>query len=158
MDSGFMPNINNTISPAPQMAMQVTVATPICKFNHRLAIPTPLTPPGFYCKQNAHCGKGMTFSINPTTEKTQAMFKQMAIAQKGTGATAGIVGGTVAATTAVAVATTAAAGAVATAQPAGIVAGNGNTVNGVCACSCFCGVAAFPVAAQGAFAVGGMSG
>jgi hypothetical protein len=31
MDSGFMPNINNTIVPAPQMAMQVTVATPICK-------------------------------------------------------------------------------------------------------------------------------
>lgn len=31
-DSGFMPNVNNTVSPAPQMAMQVTVATPICKF------------------------------------------------------------------------------------------------------------------------------
>jgi plastocyanin len=31
VDSGFMPNINNTVSPAPQMAMQVTVATPICK-------------------------------------------------------------------------------------------------------------------------------
>jgi plastocyanin len=32
MDSGFMPNTNNTIVPAPQMAMQVTVATPICKW------------------------------------------------------------------------------------------------------------------------------
>ena len=32
MDSGFMPNVNNTIVPAPQMAMQVTVATPICMF------------------------------------------------------------------------------------------------------------------------------
>ena len=31
-DSGFMANINNSVSPAPQMAMQVTVATPICKF------------------------------------------------------------------------------------------------------------------------------
>lgn len=31
MDSGFMPNLNNTVSPAPQMAMQVTVATPLCK-------------------------------------------------------------------------------------------------------------------------------
>jgi plastocyanin len=30
MDSGFMPNANNTVVPAPQMAMQVTVATPIC--------------------------------------------------------------------------------------------------------------------------------
>lgn len=32
MDSGFMPNINNTVNPAPQMAMQVTVSTPLCKF------------------------------------------------------------------------------------------------------------------------------
>lgn len=31
MDSGFMSNPNNTVVPAPQMAMQVTVATPICK-------------------------------------------------------------------------------------------------------------------------------
>jgi plastocyanin len=30
VDSGFMANVNNTIVPAPQMAMQVTVATPIC--------------------------------------------------------------------------------------------------------------------------------
>jgi hypothetical protein len=32
MDSGFMSNPNNTVSPPPQMAMQVTVTTPICKF------------------------------------------------------------------------------------------------------------------------------
>jgi hypothetical protein len=31
MDSGFMPNINSTVNPAPQMALQVTVATPLCK-------------------------------------------------------------------------------------------------------------------------------
>lgn len=31
MDSGFMPNPNNTIVPPPMMAMQVTVATPLCK-------------------------------------------------------------------------------------------------------------------------------
>jgi hypothetical protein len=30
-DSGFMANINNTVSPAPQMAIQVTVATPVCE-------------------------------------------------------------------------------------------------------------------------------
>lgn len=29
-DSGFMPNVNNTVSPPPQMGMQVTVSTPIC--------------------------------------------------------------------------------------------------------------------------------
>jgi plastocyanin len=33
MDSGFMPNINSTVNPPPQMAMQVTVATPLCKWN-----------------------------------------------------------------------------------------------------------------------------
>ena len=38
---------------------------------------------GFYCKQKGHCGKGMTFSINPTEEKSQAKFKQMAIDQNG---------------------------------------------------------------------------
>lgn len=31
MDSGFKPNANNSVVPPPQMAMQVTVATPICK-------------------------------------------------------------------------------------------------------------------------------
>lgn len=40
-----------------------------------------------------HCGKGMVFSINPTAEKTQAMFQQMAIAQKGDGSATPITGG-----------------------------------------------------------------
>lgn len=31
MDTGFVPNPNNTVSPAPQVAMQVTVNTPLCK-------------------------------------------------------------------------------------------------------------------------------
>ena len=31
MDSGFMPNINNTVVPPPQMAIQVKVSTPLCK-------------------------------------------------------------------------------------------------------------------------------
>lgn len=31
MDSGFMPNPNNTVSPPPQVAMQVMVDTPLCK-------------------------------------------------------------------------------------------------------------------------------
>jgi hypothetical protein len=30
-DSSFMPNPNNTISPPPQMAMQVMVSTPLCE-------------------------------------------------------------------------------------------------------------------------------
>lgn len=32
MDTGFVPNPNNTVVPAPKMAMQVTVDTPICEY------------------------------------------------------------------------------------------------------------------------------
>jgi plastocyanin len=31
INSGFMPNINNTVVPPPQMAIQVKVSTPLCK-------------------------------------------------------------------------------------------------------------------------------
>jgi hypothetical protein len=77
MDSGFQPNPNNTVNPPPQVAMQVMVDTPLW----------------FYCKQAGHCGKGMTFSINPTAAKTQAMFQAAAIAQNGTGTGSTITGG-----------------------------------------------------------------
>jgi len=40
MSSGFMANINNTISPAPQLAMQVTVSTPLCKFPNLPTLPS----------------------------------------------------------------------------------------------------------------------
>jgi len=158
MDSGFMPNANNTISPAPQMAMQVTVATPIW----------------FYCRQKAHCGKGMTFSINPTAAKTAAMFKSMAIAQNGTGTVSPIAGGSAApaapaapsaappAPAPSAAAPPPPANPVAAAPPAGasVAAGTGTVqAGGACACSCLCGVAAFPNAAvQGINSFGGMSG
>ncbi len=33
MDSGFLANPNNTVSPAPQVAMQVMATTPLCKFS-----------------------------------------------------------------------------------------------------------------------------
>ncbi|KJR85550.1 serine-threonineeeee rich protein [Sporothrix schenckii 1099-18] len=76
MDSGFQPNANNSVNPPPQVALQVMVDTPLW----------------FYCRQKGHCGKGMTFSINPTAAKTQAMFQQMAIAQNGTGTGSAITG------------------------------------------------------------------
>lgn len=158
MDSGFMPNANDTIVPAPQMAMQVTVATPIW----------------FYCRQKTHCGKGMTFSINPTAAKTQAMFKGMAVAQNGTGTLAPIQGGTAAPPASAGVAPPAAspppaaaappaaappaAAPPAAAPPAAIASGSGQQEAGACACSCFCGVSAFPLAAQGLGGYGGMSG
>lgn len=35
MDSGFQANPNNTVNPPPQVAMQVMVDTPLCKFSPR---------------------------------------------------------------------------------------------------------------------------
>lgn len=132
IDSGFMANANNSVTPAPQMAMQVTVSTPIW----------------MYCAQKGHCGKGMTFSINPTTTKTQAMFESMAIAQNGTGTASGITGGS-----------TTTAAAAAAASTGSIVTGTGTVTDGQCTCSCLCGAAAFPAAAiQGVSAFGGVAG
>lgn len=143
MDTGFMANPNNTVSPAPQVAMQVTVATPLW----------------FYCRQANHCGKGMTFSINPSVNKTQAMFQQMAIAQKGAGATAVIAGGQPAASAAPPAASAPAAVAPPAANAPTMVGGTGQMENGACACSCLCGAAAFPNAAvQGVGAFGGIAG
>lgn len=149
MDSGFMPNINNSLAVnPPKMAMQVTVATPLW----------------FYCRQTGHCGKGMTFSINPQNgtdgNKTAAAFEQLAIQQNGTGSTAAIAGGTSsAAPVSLASATATAAGSSSTAG-SGLTSGSGTlNSNGACACSCLCGTAAFPNAAvQGIGAFGGMSG
>jgi len=153
MDSGFMPNANNTVSPAPQMAMQVTVATPIW----------------FYCRQKAHCGKGMTFSINPTAEKSHAMFQQMAVAQNGTGTLAPIQGGEASASVAPPAASAAppAAAPPAAVEPpkaappaeaGAMVPSVGQMQNGQCSCSCLCGVSSFPSEAQGINSFGGMSG
>jgi plastocyanin len=155
IDSGFMANANNSISPAPQLAIQVTVSTPIW----------------FYCRQATHCGKGMTFSVNPTAAKTQADFKAQAIAQNGTAAAAPPAAG---AGTSSAAATSGLATAVIVGGPAkateaaastssaasSMVPGTGTTVaGGACACSCLCGVAAFPNAAvQGLASFGGLSG
>ncbi|TVY46565.1 putative GPI-anchored cupredoxin [Lachnellula cervina] len=140
-DSGFMPNTNNSVVPAPQMAMQVTVATPIW----------------FYCKQKGHCGKGMTFSINPTANKTQAMFQQMAIAQNGTGTATGITGGSSAA--AAPPASSSSSSSSSSGSSGSMVSSQGTTnAAGACTCACLCGVASFPSAAQGVGGFGGMSG
>lgn len=110
----------------------------------------------------------MTFSINPTAEKTQAMFQQMAIAQNGTGAASPITGSSAsaaapppAASTAAAAAPPPPAGSSAAPPPtsSGLATGTGNVSNGACDCSCLCGMAAFPNAAvQGIGSYGGMSG
>jgi len=109
MDSGFQPNPNNTVNPPPQVAMQVMVDTPLW----------------FFCKQNGHCGKGMTFSINPTAEKTQELFQSMAIAQNGTGAGSAITGNGGAAAAAPAAPAGSSAAAAAPAASATVAAGEG---------------------------------
>jgi plastocyanin len=159
MDSGFQSNPNNTVNPPPQVAMQVMVSTPLW----------------FYCRQNNHCGKGMAFSINPTAEKTHAMFQSLAIQQRGQGAGSAITGGQPAAAAPPAGAAPPAAPAassppaavapgapgVGAALPSGVVAGAGTVASdGTCMClvSCQFDSSQFPAAAQGAGAFGGVGG
>ncbi|KAM0235974.1 hypothetical protein ACHAPO_005196 [Fusarium lateritium] len=157
MDSGFMANPNNTVSPPPQVAMQVMVDTPLW----------------FYCKQGNHCGQGMVFSVNPTLEKTHAKFKEMAIQQKGDGKLAPIQGGEPAPpaeskpaeaappATPPAAPPAAPPAEAAPAPPAatGVVPGKGTVApDGSCVCHVSCAAGAFPAAAQGINSFGGMAG
>ncbi|KAK1995961.1 Cupredoxin [Colletotrichum falcatum] len=151
MNSGFMANPNNSVNPPPQVAMQVMVSDPLW----------------FYCAQNGHCGKGMTFSINPTAEKTQAIFQSMAIAQKGKGASGAITGGTppaappAAAPAASAPAAAPPAAAAPAAPATGAVQQGTGQINGAgaCVCAVTCSAGSFPaVNAQGVGSFGGMAG
>lgn len=137
VDSGFMPNANNTINPPPTMMFQVMTTSPVW----------------MYCRQEGHCGKGMVFSVNPTADKSQATFKSAAISINGTSTdTSSAAGSSAAAVAATSV-------AVAPAASASVVQGSGTLVNGggACDCSCLCGVNAFPAnAGLGMF--GGVGG
>ncbi|KAI2631922.1 Cupredoxin [Hypoxylon sp. NC1633] len=148
MDTGFQANPNDSLNPPPMVAMQVVTTDPLW----------------FYCRQAGHCGKGMTFSINPSAAKTQAMFQQMAIAQNGTGTGSAITGnatesgassaGTAAATSVA----TSAATAAATATGA-VSMGTGLVEGGACVCAVTCSSGSFPaVAAQGIGSFGGFAG
>lgn len=128
---------------------------------------------GFYCKQGNHCGAGMVFSVNPTAEKTHAMFQQKAIEQKGDGKATPVTGGEGApppAKGSEAAAPPPAKGgeAAAPAPPAkggekggatGNAPGQGQVVGGSCVCMVSCSAQGFPAAqAQGLNARGGMAG
>lgn len=166
MDTGFQANPNGTISPPPQVAMQVMTGDALW----------------FYCRQGPHCGKGMVMSINPTAEKTQAMFQSLAIAQNGTGAGGAITGNPAAgapapnpaagapassaapsvvdsASSTLAQLPTETANAGGAAQPTnGVVAGVGTLLpDGACQCSCDCINAGF-VNGVGLGAIGGVGG
>jgi plastocyanin len=169
-DTGFMPNPNNTVVPPPMVAMQVAVDTPLCKIHPRFLLDATMLicGIGFYCRQTTpgnHCGKGMTFSINPSQQKSQGAFANAAIAQNGTVASSAAPPALVASAppASVEAATVAAAvpteSAVAPAAATGVVSGSGQQVEGeACSCSCFCGVGSFPLPGQGAGMVGGISG
>ncbi|KAF3936651.1 hypothetical protein ABW19_dt0206277 [Dactylella cylindrospora] len=148
IDSGLMPNINNTVVPAPifKYTVDTTEAT------------------WWYCKQRTgtHCGKGMTFAINPTKEKTFDQFKSMAIAQNGTATSAPTAAPTYAPPSGASSTVTLVAGSPSGTEtaPSGVatwVDGNGNGGAGACQCQCFCGVAAYP-SGYGINNYGGMPG
>ncbi|KAK6358820.1 hypothetical protein TWF696_000002 [Orbilia brochopaga] len=149
VDSGFMPNPNNTIVPPPVFKFTVTTTEPIW----------------FYCKQRTgtHCGKGMTFAINPTAEKSFEQFRSMAIAQNGTDTATPPVGvptdavAPVASDTVTLVAGNPSATNTAQVGVATTVIGTGNGAGGACQCQCFCGVAAYP-SGLGINNYGGMPG
>ncbi|KAG0136745.1 hypothetical protein HOY82DRAFT_514165 [Tuber indicum] len=153
-DSNFLPNANNTVSPAPTFKYTVTAKEPTW----------------WYCKQRNgnHCGRGMVFAINPTAEKSFDTFKANAIRINGTATTttgaAATVSGvsstvTLIGETSAGVTTSANGGAVATKSAAApIVTGwNQGASGAACSCACFCGVGAYP-AGDGIGAYGGMGG
>ena len=103
----------------------------------------------------------MVFSINPTAAKTQANFKELAIAQNGTGVIPPIAGGPPIAEPPAAPSSVVAPPPAGTQAPAqgGMATGVGQIENGQCSCSCLCGVDSFPnPALQGRGAYGGMTG
>ncbi|KAH7926661.1 hypothetical protein BV22DRAFT_1128017 [Leucogyrophana mollusca] len=61
IDSGFMPVSANATMPADYSFKMTNDSTM-----------------WFYCRQTGHCQKGMVFAINPTAQKTFAMFQQAA--------------------------------------------------------------------------------
>ncbi|OJD09922.1 hypothetical protein AJ78_08857 [Emergomyces pasteurianus Ep9510] len=124
IDSGFMPNPNNTVSPAPNMQFQVTTLDPVWMF----------------CSQGKHCQQGMVFSINPTAEKSQARFKELARA--GAVASPPPTVGSGGSNTDISPASPTQDNAT---PQATIAIGNGQMGSGdACSCSCLCGMGSWP--------------
>ena len=109
----------------------------------------------------------MVFSINPTAEKTQAMFQSLAIQQNGTGEATPITGGNAGENPPPAQsseATPAQNSETPPAQgeqppPAGATPGQGTVgADGSCTCVVSCNPGGFPANAQGVGATGGFGG
>lgn len=157
-DSGFMPNASGDEAKAPRFDFVVTEAA----------------PSWWYCKQKMpkpHCGSGMVFAINPTAEKSFAIFQAAAKAQNGTEAATTAAADVAASTGApitlsvdnggvVVTPTSAAADVVAPPVATETVVAPGWNSQGnaqACNCACFCGVGAFPQG-DGVGAYGGYPG
>lgn len=111
----------------------------------------------------------MVFSINPTADKTQAMFQQKAIEQKGDGKATPITGGkpdpnapaqSPAASSSVVQPPPAATSAASAPEGTGITPGKGTIgADGSCTCFVACSAGGFPAQnAQGVGAFGGQAG
>lgn len=150
VDSGFMPNPTDEISPPPMMMFQVTTEEPVW----------------MYCRQGSHCGEGMVFSINPTEEKSHEAFKANAIATvedvfedeyvapppASSSAPPVVIGSSSA------VAPPPAATPPAEEIEQDVVQGDGFMGTGdACSCSCLCSAGGFPAGA-GIGSVGGLGG
>ncbi|KAG9256655.1 uncharacterized protein F5Z01DRAFT_671902 [Emericellopsis atlantica] len=139
LDTGHQPNPDNSIVPAPQVAMQVTTSDPLW----------------FYCKTGKHCSSGMVFSINPTAEKSQAIFKEKAMnTDQGDGAAAPPPDES-------ATPAEPPAGGEAPAEGGADVTPGKGTVgqDGSCVCMVTCSAGGFPASqVQGVGATGGMAG
>ncbi|EEH33326.1 hypothetical protein PAAG_04376 [Paracoccidioides lutzii Pb01] len=137
IDSGFMPNPNNSVNPAPTMEFQVTMQEPVWMF----------------CSQGKHCEQGMVFSINPTAEKSHAQFKELAMAGEGGGVSVSAGVGASAVPPSLPAETGIASPPIvsisesisASIPLATLATGNGQMGSGdACSCSCLCGMASWP--------------
>lgn len=90
MDSGFMPNPNNTMPVPPAMMVAINDTKPICKSSTlpdaKVSLWLICYFLGFYCRQATHCGKGMAFGINPGSTDKMMQFMNNAKSQNGTAA------------------------------------------------------------------------
>ncbi|EEP80784.1 predicted protein [Uncinocarpus reesii 1704] len=162
LDSGFMPNPNNTVNPPPTMMFQVTTTEPIW----------------MYCKQGPHCVRGMVFSLNPTAEKSHEEFKRKAMESGGEGGAAPpppppeappveppVIGETPTSSVEIPIGTgVPGIGEIPIGGEGGqgnqggqVVPGSGNMGDGACSCSCLCGASEFPPGA-GLGSTGGFGG
>ncbi|OKL59243.1 hypothetical protein UA08_05730 [Talaromyces atroroseus] len=143
VDSGFMPNLDNTLNPAPTIRFQVTTTSPVWIF----------------CAQTGHCGMGMVFAINPTAEESFEAFRVAAMEQKDIGTTSNSTSTTTVSASASNGSSSAVAVAAQGTNEAAVVLGTGilSKSKSACSCACLCGSANFPDGA-GVGAVGGVGG